>query len=271
MTHWMRPVNLLFDLLFWPFRAADPAWPLLVFAALTAVLMVLAFRWTSNPAAVRRAKERMAAHVMEVRLFQEQLGVVLGAYGRILRASGAYLRSTAKPLALMLVPLVVILVQLDQRLGIAPAAPGRDILLKAKLAEGVSVDEVELRLPEGVAATAPALRIAEEREVDWRLRAARGGEFAVEVVARNAPYAKQIVAGSGLTAAESVRARGLWGYFLHPGEPPLPGSGPLESIAVNYAARDVSVFGWRMHWLIPFLVFSILVGYVIKGWLGAEF
>ena len=69
--------------------------PLLLVLAISIVigpLMVIVFRYTSDQKAIGRAKDRLKAHLLAVRLFQDQLPVVMRAYSRILRGAGSYLR-----------------------------------------------------------------------------------------------------------------------------------------------------------------------------------
>ena len=43
------------------------------------LLMVIVFRYTSDQKAIGRAKDRLKAHLLAVRLFQDQLPVVMRA------------------------------------------------------------------------------------------------------------------------------------------------------------------------------------------------
>jgi hypothetical protein len=262
----------MFDLFFRPFRALDPLWAVAAFSVVTGVLMVLAFRYASNQRAVRRAKDRLGAHVLEVRLFQDQLGVVVAAYGKILRATGAYIGATLKPLAVMLVPLLILLAQMDLRLGAQPFAAGQPLLLKVRFAAPEALDQAELRLPDGLELTAPALRIPDQREVDWRLQPRRAGAFLVQIAVGSNVYEKQVVVDQALAALPGQRVRGgRFTSLLYPGEARLPSHAPVESITVNYPPREVRIAGWGMHWLIPFFVLSLLVGYAVKGVFRTEF
>ena len=73
--------------------------------------MVVVFRYTSNQKAIRVAKDHLKAHLLAVRLFQDQLQVVLISYWRILRSTGSYLRLAFMPLLYVSVPLILLMVQ----------------------------------------------------------------------------------------------------------------------------------------------------------------
>src|SRR5215470_2664263 len=88
-------------------------------------LMVLVFRYTSDQKAIRAAKDRLKGHLLAVRLFQDQIQVVLISYWRIVRSTGTYLRLAFVPLLYVSVPLIFLIVQIDRYLGYAPLPIGQ--------------------------------------------------------------------------------------------------------------------------------------------------
>ncbi len=262
-------LNALFDLLFWAFHDGSPWWPVLFFSLVTAVLMLLVFRYFSNQVAIRRAKDQLGAHLLEVRLFQDQLGVVARAYARLLGATGMYLLYSLKPLAVMLLPLILLLAQMELRLG-RDARPATPVLVKASFAQDVSVETAELKVPEGIAITAPAVRIPEDQEVDWRIEARQPGEYNLEITVGASRESKLFTVPAGFRRVSPLRTSSVLDLLLYPGEPSLP-VGPVKSIEIGYARRDVLLFGYGMHWLIPFFALSLVLGYALKGVMGVEF
>ncbi len=263
-------LNRTFDLLFWPFQNLPPIFAVVFFALAAGVLMLAAFKYSSNQAAIRRAKDRLGAHLLEVRLFQDQLGVVLRAYLRILRAAGAYLACAFPPLVVTLLPLLLLLAQVELRLGREAAAPHAPVLVKVKLPAGADVNSVELKLPAGVQSTAPPLRIPEEAEVDWRIEAGRPGEFALEFSRGGKAFSKQFVAGGPLPRVSPWRTASALELLLYPGEERLD-SATAQWVEITYPPREVRVLGWGMHWIVPFFVLTLAWGYALKGLFGVEF
>ena len=266
MTGLLAQVNTVFDWLLRPFRFARPIYPLALLSLLTTLLALLVFRYGSNQRAIRRAKDRLEAHVLEVRLFQDQLRVVLRAYARLLGGVLVYLRHSLPPLALLALPLLIILVQLEAYFGHTPLQTGNNFIVKARVAGNTSLDEVSLRLPDGLKLTSPPLRIAEQREIDWRVQADQAGQYAVDVLVGREAFTKQVTVGEGLTRVLPERARkSVVEEFLHPGEAQLPAAGPLESIEVLYRPRSVRLAGYDLHWLVAFLAITLLGAFALKG------
>ena len=278
MTAFLSAVSRLFDGLFYPFRALSPWLPLVLFSFLAGILMLLVFRFTSNQPAIRRVKDRMQAHLLEVRLFPDQLSVVLRAYGRILRWTLAYLAHALVPLAVMTVPLVLLLVQMDFRFGHHPLRPRDSFLLKVLAAGDATLENVALSLPEGLAATAPALNIAQppnnQHEVNWRVAAQRAGEFSVFVTVAGQTFEKQVIVVEPDATVRLSPARVRPGWFewlLESSEPPLPSGSPVHHILVVYPHRSLALGRWELHWLVPFLVFSLVAAFALKGVFRTEF
>ena len=244
---------------------------LIVVSFLTGLAAVLVFGYVSNQEKLRRIKDRIQAHLLELRLFPDQLGVVLRAYGRVLRWTLSYLMYNLKPLAILMLPLVIIMVQLDLRLGHRPFQPHQSFILAAKLAAPGTLDSDSLKLPRGLTLTAPPVNIAALHEVDWRLRADEIGVFTPTVVVRGQSFAKQVVVGNEITPLTSERDReSIMEWFTNPVEPPLPRQGPLRSLEVNYAPRSIDLGFFVTNWIVVFLVVSLLSGFLVKMILGIE-
>jgi hypothetical protein len=272
MNAFLLLVTRFFDALFWPFRSVAPIWGLLVVSLLTGILMLVIFRYTSNQKAIKTIKDRLKAHLLALWLFQDQIGVVFRTQGRLLYSSLVYTRHTLIPLAVMLVPLVLIMVQLEVRFGQSPVHPGDPFLLTAQLNQAADVERTALSLPPGLNLTAPPIHLAASKEVNWRIDASRAGQYQVQVVIGDQPFAKQVVVGEGVAVLSPRRSQGgLLDALLNPTEPKLPADAPLSAIEVAYPSARVAVASWRMHWLIPFFVFTLLSALAFRGVLKTEF
>ena len=154
--------------------------PLLLVLAISIViglLMVIVFRYTSDQKAIGRAKDQLKAHLLAVRLFQDQLPVVMRAYGRILRGTGTYLRLAFTPLLIAILPITFLIVQLDRYFGWLPLRPAQTFLVEARVQDPAAFNDVALQLPPELASSAPAVHVPEDKEVVWRVVAEREGRL----------------------------------------------------------------------------------------------
>ena len=131
------------------FNSSANAPVLLVLAISTVVglLMVIVFRYTSNQKAIGRAKDQLKAHLLAVRLFQDQLPVVMRAYGTILRGTGSYLRLAFTPFLIAILPITFLMVQLDRYFGWMPLQPAQTFLVEARVDDPVALNDASLQLP----------------------------------------------------------------------------------------------------------------------------
>jgi hypothetical protein len=264
----------LFDLLFAPFREANPWIGFAVVCVATAALMLLAYRYTSNQPAIRITKDRIKAHLLEVRLFRDDPGTVLRAQGLLILYNLKYLGHSIIPLLVMIVPLSLLLIQLDLRFGHRPLAPGESALVVLRLNPGLkpTTQEISLDSPSGVSVDTPPLRIDSLSEVDWRIRGVEPGTHTLRVRIGQEVFEKRLEARSGgLPALSPARPGDGWmDQLLNPAEPPLPPGSAATSIEIRYPGREMSVFGVHLHWMVPFFVLSIFLGLSLKGLFRVE-
>jgi len=271
MTTLLSWIDQVFDLSFRLMRPLPRLGVLAVFSVFTAVISLLAVRWTSNQKAIRRVKDLMGAHVLEVRLFPDQLNVVLRAYLTLFGNTLLYLRYALVPLLILSVPLLILFAQLEAYFGRAPVEPGRDFIVRATFETVDSLADPVLRLPPGLVQSAPPVHIPSEREVDWRVKADQPGTYDIHLVLQGNEFSKRVVAESGLARIVSERERGsLWQQIINPGEPPLPRSGLVERIAIQYAPRVFHFRTWEIEWLVLYLVLTLAAALLLKGILRTE-
>ena len=86
------------------FRDNLPIVLVIVVSAMIGLLMVVVFGYTSDQKAIHIVKDQLKAHLLAVRLFQDQIPVVLASYGRIVKGTGRYLKLAFKPLLYVIIP-----------------------------------------------------------------------------------------------------------------------------------------------------------------------
>jgi hypothetical protein len=277
LVHFLSPqrnafltlISGAFDL--FSFRALGPTYALAVISVLTGGAAMLVFRYASNQPAMRRIKNRVQAHILEVRLFPDQLGVVSRAYLRALRGTLLYLVYTLQPMLILLVPMLVVLAQLNLRFSLLPLRPGDSFILKAKLRDLAAAGTVSLRLPNGLALTAPPVHIPALSEVDWRIRAKEKGNFSPAVVVGNRAFTKRVVVASHPTVLYAKREQRSWlDWLANPGERTLPAAAGLRAIDVSYARRSIRAGPFETVWWVFFLVVALASGLIVKFVLKIE-
>lgn len=233
--------------------------------------MPLIFRAASNQAAIHAAKERIKAHLLAVRLYQDQLPVVLRSHLLVLAGTAHYLRLMFKPTLFLAVPLTFLIATCDRYLGLEPLGVKVPFLVTVSADRPDRTGDVLLELPPGLAMTAPPVHIPDDREVVWRLAAEKEGAYEVKATVDGKEYGKQVVVSSGLVRLSPVRLQGhLFERFFSSAEPGLPEGAPIASIQVGYPERIIR-FAWiEWNWIWLFLTLSLAMGFLAKSILGIE-
>jgi uncharacterized membrane protein (DUF106 family) len=243
------------------------------------LLMVILFGYTSDQKAIGIAKDQLKAHLLAVRLYRDQIPVVMGAYGKILRGTGRYLKLAFKPLLYIVIPIILLMVEVDRYLGATPIPPNTPFLLTVRLVgsdglNGIANDianDVALELPSQIAMTAPAVHIPAENEIVWRLAGSQEGKYEVKIAAGGQAVSKAVCIGSDLPRISTVRLRGhFWQRIFSSGEPALPETGAVDSISINYPERNIEIAGYGMNWIWLFFILSMVAGFIFKELLGIK-
>ena len=266
-------MTAIFDVVLRPFAALSPWYGIAIVSLLTGVVMLVVYRYTSNQVAIRRAKDRIRAHLLEVRLYRDDVRVLLRAQKDILLTNLVYLGHSLRPLVVMIVPVVLILVQLNAHYGYRPLRPGESAIVSAKFSPAVDVAAAAPKLiaPAGLKVETLPLRIPSLHEVDWRIKAEQAGRYAVRVAVGDREVEKQVVVGTRHARISPERVgSGWWTILMNPGETPLPESSSIRSITVQYKAASLPFFRWNLHWLVAFFILSIAFGFALKGVLRVE-
>jgi hypothetical protein len=248
--------------------------PLLLVLALSVVigfLMVVVFRYTSDQKAIGRAKDQLKAHLLAVRLFQDQLPVVMRAYGRIFGGTAHYLRLAFMPFLVSLLPITFLIIQVDRYLGSKPLETAQPFLIEAQVSDTDTLNNLDLQLPSGLKTSAPAVHIPKDKEAVWRVVAEREGKYEVRVAVSGQTALKSVVVSQGVARLSPIRLRGqFWDRLLRSSEAALPDASSIQSIAVNYPPREIHFGWWEWNWIVLFFVVSLIAGFIFKTALGIQ-
>jgi hypothetical protein len=276
MIRFNEVTSAVFDVLLAPLGEQHAWFDLVFWSVAGGIVALIVYKYVSNQRGIERAKNAIKVHLLEIRLFNEDIAVVLAATAKILLKNALYLGHNMLPMLVMIVPMMTILFQLEARYAYDPLPVGSVNLLTVELdgsrpgvpdtATGLA-KSVRLEIPEGLALDAPPVRTA-EGEIAWRFRAEQPGDHVVAIHVADQVVEKRIAVGGPARKVPVLRTKSLEG-FLYPGEPALPGDSPVASIRVRYPERDLGWLpGGEMGILATFFGLSILSGFALKGVFG---
>ncbi len=266
-------MNAIFDLLFLPFRLLPPVIGLSAVSLATGIVLLMTFRYFSDQKGLRVVKDKIKAHLLGIRLFKDDPALMVAEQGHLFSATFTYMRYALTPFAVMLIPFIILVLQLNFYFGYQPLRPGGSAIVSLKWRPLIPWNEmaVPIHVPEGLAVETPALRIAGNREVDWRLRAKHEGRFELIFQIAGQAIQKEVLVTDRLERVTPTRRQASRLEMVLPrGEAPLPHNGLVEAIEVRYRPLSFGVFGWRLHWAVLFLVFSLASAYTLRHVLRVE-
>ena len=235
------------------------------------LVMVVLFGYTSDQKGIKIAKDRLKAHLLAVRLYRDQLHVVMGSYGKVLGGTGRYLKLAFMPLLYVIIPITFLIIQVDRYLGSTPVPVNTPFLMTVHASNSDALNSAALDLPPEVTMTAPPVHIAAENTVVWRLQAEKAGHYEVKVSAGGQSVTKKVCAGTDLARISPVRLRGqFWDRLFSSAEPAISAEIPIDSIAVNYPDRNIEIAGYGVNWIVLFFVLSMIAGFAFKEILGIQ-
>ena len=231
--------------------------------------MLLIFRYTSNQEAIRKTKDKIRAYIFELRLFKDELPIVLSAQKKIFTQNMKYMTYAVKPMLFMIVPLALILIQLEGWYGFKALVPEESAVVSLKLSDAGSevMNQINMTAGKGLVIDSPALRIPGENEVNWRIRAKEFGSHNLAFKVDGYSFDKEVqVFDSGLRRVTPASFKSpFWNFALNPGERAIPDNPYVEEITVAYPLNSIKVYKWGVHWLVVLLVLSIVFGFALKG------
>ena len=261
-------ITKAFDVILQPFGGMAPIWGLLIISLVTGIVMVFIFKYTSNQDAISRTKEKISAYFLEVRLFKDDLALMLGAQKRILTTNLTYMRYSITPMLVMIVPVLLILVQLGIRYAVRPLTTGESALVVVQLADGVSMSDtlIEVDPGDGLKLETPVMRMPIDREINFRIAAVKEGDHELTIRVGDERVSKTIVVSKRVRHVYDTTAKASFLHiFLYPGQKTLPDASNIEEIRIDLPPQTVKMFGWNMNWLVFFFIVSIIAGFSLKG------
>ncbi len=255
-----------------PVRLA-PGWlSLTVISAVTGVLLLGVFKYTSNQRAIKRVRADIKANLLALKLFRDSLPVSLRAQGAILVGAGRLLVLALVPMLVMFVPVSLLLAQLALWYENRPLQVGEEAVLTLRLRDDARSSWPDIRLEPSDAfevALGP-VRILSQRTLCWSIRPRTSGYHKLRFRVGDAWLDKELASGDGFLRVSTERPGWQWtAVVLHPGEEPFGSEGQVASIAIDYPERSA----WlplHASWILYWFVVSLVAAFCFRPLLGVS-
>lgn len=276
-------VTAIFDALLWPFELLGGETALVLVSGIFGVVALIAFKHISYQRGIKAVKDKIKAHVIEIRIYQDDLAIVARAISKVLLRNLQYLALNFGPFIPLSIPFVFVLAQLVTRYGFAPVPvhaaseqvmPGKGTLIEVELGRehAALVRGLEIEYPAGIRAISPLVRVPSEGRAFQEIVATSSGAHPFEIVlADGTREKKELMAGEAARSMQPERGRGILATLLWPAENSFGGDSPFERVSFAYPDGDLGWFpGGPTGVLIVFLVASMAFGLIVMKPLGIQ-
>lgn len=266
-------LNAAFDTLLWPLELLGRPAALVLASAVAGVLALLLFKQLSFQKRIRAVKDRIQAHLIEIRIYQDDLRITSRAIAKVLARNFHYLALNLLPFIPLSLPFAIVVAQLVVRYGFGPTPisvagehtlPGATTLVRVELERGSAAlaGGLRLELPAGVEARSPLVRLASEGVAFQEVLVRAPGEHVLVVtLADGTRETKRLAGGVQVRESQPERAKGLVHALLWPAEDTLASASPLASLSVT---QPDSELGWLPGGpggvVLVFLIASLVAG-----------
>lgn len=290
-------VTAIFNVLLTPLEAVGWMFSLIIVSGIFGVLALVIFKHISNQKGIKAAKDKIKGHMIEIRLYQDDLGQVAKSIGKVLLYNTKYIALNFGPFIPLMFPFALVAAQMVVRYGFDPVPietqaggllAGEGITLKVEFDEDhkANAREVQILLPNGVEQVSKVARIPSKGIAVQELVATAPGTHAITIQVGETTEVKLLHAVDPAAEEPAARPRYMQpertGSFLMsilwPAEDTVAEAG-ISRISFNnadiptaYPERD---FGWLpgsgpVGVLLWFVVFSMLFGVVALKPLGVQ-
>ena len=248
------------------FSAVSPRLGFVLMSIVIGIAMLWVVGKTSNQPAIERAKKLMQAHLLEMRLFGDDPGLLLSAQKNLILSNFKYVGHMFRPALFLALPMLILYGHLDAVYGRRPLRVGETALVTARLA--LSSELLVLSASGGATVETAAVRVQPASEVSWRMRAIENGAVELTLKSTGVELQKTALAGARFEYVSQRRSGSWWErLLLAPGENGYESAG-VEWLEVQYPATEIGFGPITTHWVVWFLLISIVTAYLLKGFFG---
>ena len=251
------------------FGDAHPLVSLTPLSILVGIAMLWVFGKTSNQKAILRAKRKMQAYLLELRLYGDDPRLLFTAQKNLIVSNLRYMGLMFVPAIYLTLPMVLLLFHLDAVYGIAPLEVGRSAIVTVQAAGRLAptVEAPKLKAPVGVEVETAAVRALDAGEFSWRIRAKAEEDGVLRFDWNGRSWESDISTGGGMRYVSHSRESSALNSVASPGQDLLDVE-QIESVSINYPAKEIHTGSLSLHWLVWFLVISIVAAYLLKDLFG---
>ncbi len=261
----------LYEILTLPVGFLSPFVVVLYWSILSSFVILIFYKLISSPSSIRKAKDQIKANIFAIRIYSDLPGVFFKSFFGSLYWTFRYFLLNLIPVAFLIIILLPLFVQLELRYGVEPLKSGDEFIMKIKFKESNESELPKVKLlndksfKEIVRVFIPALN-----EYDFKFKVLKNSsKISLEV--NGEKVEKTIVIGKKgkLFSPKKLRADNPETLF-YPEDKPLHSS-LIEELSIITREGEINFLGIKLHWLIYYLILTVIIVLALKDKFGVEF
>ena len=270
LNGWM---NALSGALRGPMSAVPPWLSLTIISSVLGVVLLIPVKYTSPQAAIGRVRDRIKAQLLAMKLFKDNIPVVLKSQVQVIIAALMLPVYMLPPVLVMLLPFSLVLGQMGVWYQASPLGVNEQAIVVMQLAGEASspVPSVSLAPTDAVEVLTGPVRVPSKQQVYWKIKATQSGVHQLQFDVGNAQVSKELSVGSGFMPVSMKRpGMHIGDLILYPAEKPFEKDSLVQSITIGYPDRDGPVTG-SGNWVISLFIISMFGALAVKPLVGVKF
>lgn len=269
LNGWM---NALSGVLRGPMSAMPPWLSLTIISSVLGVVLLIPVKYISPQTAISRVRDRIKARLLAMKLFKDNIPVVLKSQAQVIIAALMLPVYMLPPVLVMLLPFSLVLGQMGVWYQASPLDVNEQAVITMQLSESENspIPSVSLAPTDAVNLVAGPVRVPSKQQVYWKIKATRAGVHQLQFDVGNSRVSKELSVGSGFMPVSMKRpAMHIGDLILYPAETPFDKDSVVQSIEIGYPDRDGFVTG-SDNWVISLFVISMLGALAVKPFFNVK-
>jgi hypothetical protein len=229
----------------------------------------------SNPDKIKDAKDKIKGYILAIRIYRDHWKVLLLSFFKSLFYTLKYFALNFGPILFILPILFFVFAQMEMRYGYRPFKHGEETIIKIKFNNSIDIDDLNIKIKNRLPMkTEFPVFINALNEIDYKMKVVSDKTDFLRIIINDREYKKRI----SIDTKNHSKALGIkkyfessWATFLYPSEYEKIDNSEIKSISVKYPPYRIDFLGTHWHWLIHYLLWTLIIVLALKNRFGVEF
>lgn len=237
-------------------------WSLALISILLGVILLLVYGRVSNQQKLAKTKRAVMGSILEALLFRHDVRIAARAQAGLFANGIRYFLCAVPPILILAIPTILVLAQLNMWYGVRGLNPGEEAIVSLKLDSNENLYRISVTDAAGLKVS-PPVRVNSTNQLHLKVELEKPADAVLRLKVGDKDAALPIVAGDRMRRIGAIESQDWATTLLYPKSGALGGNvSAIQELAIAYPGRTFNITGFEAHWVIGFLIVSILAGLV---------